>query len=119
VTNSGNGPLTGSETVTDDKTPTVSCDALGRAARAGRIDHGTSSYTVTQADWTAGSVTNSDSRRSTGRRVEHGRVTVPRASAGVFLVKSTPAAGYGAVGDSIPPTKRDALGNVTWPGAHA
>jgi hypothetical protein len=63
VTNSGNVSLSGPVTVADDKAP-VTCPAVSTVGNGdGKLDPGetitcTASYTVTQADLRAGSVTN-------------------------------------------------------------
>ena len=59
VTNSGNVSLTGPFTVTDDKT-TVTCPSTSPLAVGAHITC-TSSYTITQADINAGTVTNTAS----------------------------------------------------------
>ena len=56
VTNTGNVTLAGPFTVTDDKA-TVTCPATAASRRGASITC-TASYTITQADLDAGSVTN-------------------------------------------------------------
>ena len=74
VTNTGNPPLAGPVTVTDDKTTPPVCSATNDA----NLDRGetvtcTSTYTITQADLTIGSVTNNSTARAGG--TDSNRVT--------------------------------------------
>ncbi len=93
VTNSGNVTLTTAITVTDDKIPTVNCPALPPGGLApGASITCTASYTVTQADLNAGTLTNIASARS-------GTVTSPNVSLTLTgtirpdfsIVKTTPS----------------------------
>ncbi len=104
VTNSGNTTLTSAITVTDNKIAAVTCPALpagGLAPNAFITCSG--SYTVTQADVDAGSLTNLASAKS-------GTVTSPTVSVtitatqapGLTVAKSTTTTSFAAAGTVIP-----------------
>ena len=99
VTNTGNVTLAGPVTVTDDKA-TVTCPAGGLAPGASITC--TASYTITQGDLDAGSVT----QHRLGRVRDHGltadteTVTAVQSRA-LTLVKTATPATYDAVGDVI------------------
>jgi uncharacterized repeat protein (TIGR01451 family) len=81
VTNSGNVTLSGPFTVNDDKTTDESCPATPTGLPAGASITCTASYTITQADLDAGSVTNIASATS-------GTVTSPTDSETVTAVQT-------------------------------
>ena len=107
VTNTGNVPLAGPVTVTDDKA-TVSCPAVSTVGNHDTfLDPGeavtcTATYTITQADLNSGSVTNvaTASAAGTDSNEDTETVTAARNSA-LTLVKSASPSTYSAVGQSI------------------
>ena len=108
VTNTGNVRLAGPVTVADDKA-TVTCPAWTRSATStGFLDPGeaitcTASYSITQADLNAGSVTNTAKASADGDRLERGRRRRSTAiqSKALSLVKSASPSTYDSVGDVI------------------
>jgi hypothetical protein len=93
--------------VSDNKIASVSCPS-GNVA-PGAFVTCTASYTATQADVDAGSVTNTATASATdsaSNSVTSNSSSVTVAASGTVLstslVKSTPSTGYGAAGDSIP-----------------
>jgi uncharacterized repeat protein (TIGR01451 family) len=106
VTNTGTTTLTGVG-VSDDLVPTVSCPSGTLAAGVAETCTGT--YTVTQGDVDAGSVTNvatasGTNPQSTVVTSSPSSVTVAAnsASSSISLTKSTTSSGYGAAGQTIP-----------------
>ena len=106
VTNSGNTTLTALISVSDNKIASVSCPALPAGGLApGAFITCSGSYSVVQADIDAGSLTNTASAAS-------GPVTSPAVSAtltaaqspALTTVKSSIAASYSTVGQSLPYT---------------
>ncbi len=104
VTNSGNTTLTSAVTVADSKIASVSCPALP----AGGLLPGASitcsaSYTITQADIDAGSVTNIASATSGTTTSPSVSVTVPATQTpALSIAKSTTATSYTTVGTIVP-----------------
>ncbi len=105
VTNTGSLTMTG-VAVTDDLVPTVSCPSSTLAA--GAFETCTGSYTVTQGDVTAGSVTNtatataSDSEGLVSSAPSSVTVAANAPNSSISLTKSTTSTGYGAAGQTIP-----------------
>ena len=106
VTNSGPDTITGVG-VSDNLIPTVNCPDSSLAG--GASETCTATYTVTQADVDAGSVTNTATASATDAYGDTltsapSSVTVnaSNASSSLTLVKSTTSSGYGAAGDTIP-----------------
>jgi len=102
ITNTGNTTLSGAFTVADNRT-TVTCPATPPSGLApGGILTCTATYTITQADIDAGSVTNLATAKNAS-------VTSPQASAtvtaiqtlGISLVKSANPTTYSSVGATI------------------
>ncbi len=105
VTNSGNVPLTPTYAVTDNKA-TVTCPQTPNPLNPGAFITCTATYTVTQADLTAGSVVNTAtaSAQYNGAPVNSNQdqVTVPALQGpALTLDKSTTTANYDSVGDTI------------------
>jgi len=104
VTNTGTTTLSGVG-VTDNLVASVSCPDPSLAP--GASETCTGSYTVTQADVDAGSVTNTATASATDPHANavssnSSMVTVPAFStSSLSLVKSTTSTGYGAAGDTI------------------
>ena len=94
--------LAGPFTVTDDKA-TVTCPARRRAWRLARRMTCTASYTITQADLDAGSVTNTATATPTGTvtRTRTTETVTAVQSRALTLVKTATPATYDAVGDVI------------------
>jgi uncharacterized repeat protein (TIGR01451 family) len=100
VTNTGSVPLAGPVTVSDDRTG-VSCPATVSLAPGGSITC-TASYTITQADLDAGSVTNTATASADGITSAPDSATVTAAQGpALTLAKSADTATYAAVGDVI------------------
>ena len=105
VTNSGTLTMTG-VAVTDDLVPTVSCPSSTLAPGVAETCTGT--YTVTQGDVDAGSVTNiatasaSDSEGLVTSAPSSVTVLANLANSSINLTKSTTSTGYGAAGQTIP-----------------
>ena len=105
VTNSGTLTMTG-VAVTDDLVPTVSCPSGTLAP--GIAETCTGTYTVTQGDVDAGSVTNiatasaSDSEGLVTSAPSSVTVLANLANSSINLTKSTTSTGYGAAGQTIP-----------------
>lgn len=102
VTNTGNVPLAGPVTVADDKT-TVTCPPLPAGGLAvGATTTCTASYSVTQADLDAVSVTNLATATANGTSSNQATATVTsQAVAALSLDKTASVATYKAVGDHI------------------
>ena len=103
VTNIGNVTITNAVTVSDDKIAAVTCPALPAGGLLPQAVHTcTASYSVTQADIDAGSVTNIAS-------ASDGNVTSPNVSANVgatqapamSVAKTATTADFAAVGDTV------------------
>ena len=105
VTNPGSLTMTG-VAVTDDLVPTVSCPSGTLAPGASETCTGT--YTVTQGDVDAGSVTNtatataSDSEGLVTSAPSSVTVAANAANSSIILTESTTSTGYGAAGQTIP-----------------
>jgi uncharacterized repeat protein (TIGR01451 family) len=105
VTNSGTLTMTGVG-VSDDLVPTVSCPSGTLAPGVPETCTGT--YTVTQGDVNAGSVTNiatasaSDSEGLVTSAPSSVTVQASSANSSISLTKSTTSTGYGAAGQTIP-----------------
>ncbi len=105
VTNPGSLTMTG-VAVTDDLVPTVSCPSGTLAP--GASETCTGSYTVTQVDVDAGSVTNtatataSDSEGLVTSAPSSVTVAANAANSSIILTESTASTGYGAAGQTIP-----------------
>ena len=105
VTNTATLTMTG-VAVTDDLVPTVSCPSGTLASGASETCTGT--YTVTQGDVEAGSVTNiatasaSDSEGLVSSAPSSVTVLANSATSSISLTKSTTSTGYGAAGQTIP-----------------
>ena len=119
--NTGNVTLSGPFTVTDDKT-TVTCPASPATLAPGASLNCTATYTVTQADLDAGSVTNHATAYAkfgaTTLASNEAEATVNAVqSPAISLVKSASPATYGKVGDVITYSYVvKNTGNVTLPG---
>jgi large repetitive protein len=107
VTNTGNVPLAGPVTVTDDKA-TVACPAVSTVGNLNSdLDPGesitcTASYSVTQADLNSGSVTNVATAHAAGVNSNQDTETVTAVQTKTLsLVKSATPSTYSAVGQSI------------------
>ena len=104
VTNTGTLTMTG-VAVTDDKN-SVSCPS--GTLTPGTNETCTGSYTITQGDVDAGSVTNtasataSDSEGLVSSAPSSVTVLASSANSSISLTKSTTSTGYGAAGQSIP-----------------
>jgi len=120
VTNEGNVSLTSAITVSDDRIAGVSCPALpgGRLAPGASLTC-TASYTVTQTDIDAGSVTNIASASSGGTSSPTDRVTVDADQApDLAIAKSALTASFDTPGDVLDYTYLVTnTGNVTLTGA--
>ncbi|QCW27309.1 DUF11 domain-containing protein [Lysobacter enzymogenes] len=103
VTNTGNVTLTAAISVSDDKTP-VTCPALPAGGLApGQTLTCTASYTVTQADIDAGSVTNiASATDGTTTSATDTVVVGATQNPGLGIAKSSTATNYAAVGDVLP-----------------
>ena len=107
VTNNGPGPVTG-VTVSDNKIPSADISCPSPPSAAGRSETCTGTYTVTQADVDAGSVTNTATASATSvqRDGDLDHVLGDRRRLGchvaLSLTKSTTSTGYGAAGHTIP-----------------
>ena len=105
VTNPGSLTMTG-VAVTDDLVPTVSCPSGTLAP--GAFETCTGTYTVTQGDVDAGSVTNtatataSDSEGLVTSAPSSVTVAANAANSSISLTTSTTSTGYGAAGQTIP-----------------
>lgn len=106
VKNTGNTTLTGVG-VSDNKIPSVSCPESTLAA--GASETCTATYTVTQADVDAGSVTNTATASGTdpdsnvvSSSPSSVTVLASDATSSLGLVKSTTSTGYTASGQAIP-----------------
>ena len=105
VTNTGTLTMTG-VAVTDDLVPSVSCPSGTLAPGVAETCTGT--YTVTQDDVDAGSVTNiatasaSDSEGLVTSAPSSVTVVANLANSSISLTKSTTSTGYGAAGQTIP-----------------
>ena len=106
MTNTGTTSLHG-VAVSDNLIPTVNCTTSTLAG--GHSETCTGTYTVTQADVDAGSVTNTATASATdphGNPVTSGASSVTLLASGatssMTLTKSTTSTGYGAAGDTIP-----------------
>ena len=105
VTDSGSLTMTGIA-VTDDLVPSVSCPSGTLAP--GASETCTGSYTVTQGDVDAGSVTNiatataSDSEGLVTSAPSSVQVAANTANSSISLTESTASTGYGAAGQTIP-----------------
>jgi uncharacterized repeat protein (TIGR01451 family) len=100
VTNTGNVPFAGPVTVTDDKAATVTCPS-GALALGASITC-TASYSITQADINAGSVTNTAQAHANGVNSNTAQATVLAVAApALTLVKSASPGTYSAVGTPI------------------
>ena len=105
VTNTATLTMTG-VAVTDDLVPSVSCPSGTLAS--GASETCTGSYTVTQGDVGAGSVTNiatasaSDSEGLVTSAPSSVTVAANSATSSISLTKSTTSTGYGAAGQTIP-----------------
>ena len=112
VTNSGGTAFAGPVTVTDDKA-TVTCPAGGLAIGASMTCHAT--YTITQADLDAGSVTNTAQAHANGTDSNTDQKTVTAVqSPALHLDKTATPQTYSAVGDTISYSyKLTNTGNVT------
>ncbi len=105
VTNSGPDSLS-SVGVTDSLVPNVSCPDPTLAAGGSETCNGT--YTVSQADVDAGSVTNTatvsalDGPTYVASNTSSVNVEASNATSSLSLTKSTSSPGYGAVGQTIP-----------------
>ncbi|MDE2579793.1 MAG: DUF11 domain-containing protein, partial [Hyphomicrobiales bacterium] len=103
VTNTGNVTLTNAITVSDNKIASVTCPALPAGGLApGAFITCTGSYTTTQADLDAGSVTNVASAKSgaTVSAVTQATVTAAQAPA-LTIAKSADRGGFTAAGQTI------------------
>jgi hypothetical protein len=99
VTNTGNVTLASPGTISDDKA-TVSCPT-GSLAPGAHLDC-TASYTITQADLDAGSVTNHATASMDGATSNQAQATVTATqSPALTIVKSADPATYDSVGDII------------------
>ena len=105
VTNPGSLTMTGVG-VTDDLVPSVSCPSGTLAP--GNSETCTSTYTVTQGDVDAGSVTNtatataSDSEGLVASAPSSVTVAANVPNSSIILTESTTSTGYGAAGQTIP-----------------
>ncbi len=103
VTNTGNVTLTNAITVSDDKIASVSCPALpvgGLAPTASLTCSAT--YTVTQADMDAGSVTNLASASDGSTTSPQVSETVDAVqSSGLAMTKTAVETSYAAVGETL------------------
>ena len=100
VTNIGNVTLDGPVTVADDKV-TVSCPAVATLAPNDFV-HCSSTYTISQADLDAGSVTNTASATADGTTSPDDTETVTAAQGpALTLAKNATPSTYAAVGASI------------------
>jgi uncharacterized repeat protein (TIGR01451 family) len=101
VTNSGNTTLSGPFVVDDDKSTDESCPATASLAPGNSITC-TASYTITQADLDAGSLTNIASATNGTVTSNTDTVTITAASGpGLSLVKTASPATFDAAGDVI------------------
>ncbi|MCA1711843.1 MAG: hypothetical protein LC789_09515 [Actinobacteria bacterium] len=102
VKNTGNVPLAGPVTVTDDKA-TVTCPALPAGGLVvGATTTCTASYTITQADLNAGSVTNKATASANGTHSNQDTATVTADQTKTLLLDKTASpATYNSVGDVI------------------
>ncbi|WP_185741917.1 hypothetical protein, partial [Pseudoxanthomonas sp. 3HH-4] len=103
VTNSGNTTITAAITVTDDRIATVTCPALpaGGLAPTQSITC-TATYTVTQADLDAGTVTNIASASDGTTISPPDTVTVTATQTPALTIdKTTTTPSYAAVGDVL------------------
>ncbi|QQS48169.1 MAG: DUF11 domain-containing protein [Acidobacteriota bacterium] len=115
VTNTGNVTLAGPVTVVDNKA-TVTCPAGSLAP--GAMITCTASYTITQADLDAGSVTNTAKASANGVDSNEDSETVTATQTRtISLVKTATPATYDSVGDTISYSyKVTNTGNVTLAG---
>lgn len=103
VTNTGNITLTDPVTVTDDRIASVSCPALpaGGLAPAASITC-TATYTVTQADLDAGSITNTATAQSGVTTSPPSSVTINgNQQPALGLDKTTTTTSFDTVGDTL------------------
>lgn len=101
VTNTGNIALAGPITVSDDRATDESCPATVSLAPAATVTC-TASYTITQADLDAGSVTNTATASADGVTSAPDSATVTAAQGpALVLAKTATPLTYGAVGDVI------------------
>jgi uncharacterized repeat protein (TIGR01451 family) len=108
VTNTGNVSLAGPVTIADNKATDESCPAVTTVGNLdGFLDPGeaitcTASYTITQADLNAGSVTNTATASADGTNSNEDTQTANAAqSPKLTLVKSADPLTYDSVGDII------------------
>jgi uncharacterized repeat protein (TIGR01451 family)/fimbrial isopeptide formation D2 family protein len=116
VTNTGNITLTDPVTISDDRIAAVSCPALPAGGLApGASVTCTGTYTVTQADLDAGSVTNIATAQSGAVSSAPSTVTITGTQQpGLGLDKTTTSSGYDSVGDTLAYSYRVTnTGNVT------
>ena len=110
VTNTGSTPLAGPVTITDDKTTIPTCDLVSTVGNlnnnldTGEIVTCTSTYTITQVDLTAGTVTNNSTARVGGvdsnRVPTTVRMTVTPAGALTVNATANPTT-YSTLGQTI------------------
>ncbi len=102
LTNTGNVTLTGTLSVTDNKT-SVSCPALPPAGLApGALHSCTATYVATQTDLNVGNVTNIATARIGTTVSPNDTVIIPAVQLPALTVdKSSPTASFAAVGDTL------------------
>ncbi|MGL4405637.1 MAG: DUF7507 domain-containing protein, partial [Notoacmeibacter sp.] len=93
--------------VSDNKIPSVTCPALPVRLNPGDTKTCTGSYTVTQADVDAGTITNIATANGTpqagtiGPLTDTVTITGPAAAPGVNLIKTSPLTSFGAAGSTV------------------